>query len=57
MIVGIKGMMEYLGCGKHTATRILNTKGCPVLPRGKGGTYRIREADFDKWISKRNGLL
>ncbi len=51
-IIGIEEVMKLLGCGRPTATRILNTKGCPTLPRKKGQTFKIEKQAFLAWIKK-----
>ncbi len=38
---------------KKALTKLLNTKGCPVLPREKYQPYRVFEDEFDKWLRSR----
>ncbi len=49
-IIGIKEMTELYGFSRKEATRLLNTHGCPVLPRDAGGPYRIIKDEFEKWL-------
>lgn len=53
-IIGLRDVMEYLGVGEKTATRILNMPGCPVLPRKKGEKFRVPKAAFLKWMEGGN---
>ncbi len=51
-IIGIEEVMKLLGCGRPTATRLLNTKGCPTLPRKKGQTFKVEKNAFMAWVKK-----
>lgn len=52
-IIGIRDIQELYGLSKKEATRLLNVKGCPVLPRAPGGPYRIIKDEFEKWLRSR----
>lgn len=49
-IIGLREVMAY-GFGRETARALLNVRGCPVLPRVKGGTYRIDRRAFEEWLA------
>ncbi len=49
-IIGIKEVIELYGFSRKEATRLLNTKGCPVLPRSSGQPYRIVKGEFEQWL-------
>lgn len=51
-IIGIKEVAEKLGISYKEAMRICRMEGCPVLPRGKGQTFRIMEEQFDEWLRR-----
>lgn len=52
-IIGIKEVMMLYGFSRKEATRLLNTKGCPVLPRESGMPYRIVKEEFEQWLRTR----
>ena len=52
-IIGIKEVMWLYGFSRKEATRLLNTKGCPVLPRESGMPYRIVKEEFETWLRSR----
>ena len=52
-IIGIKEVLELYGFSRKEATRLLNTKGCPVLPRESGQPYRIVKDEFENWLRTR----
>lgn len=52
-IIGLKDIMELYGLSRKQATRLLNTKGCPVLPRRDGDNYRIVQEEFETWLRTR----
>ena len=58
-IIGIKDVCVLYGFSRKEATRLLNTRGCPVLPRQPGGPYRIIKDEFERWLrdSKSDGRL
>ena len=49
-IWSIRDVMEYLGVSRKAATAILNTKGCPVVPRMKGQKYLVFRDAFLEWV-------
>ena len=40
---------EY-GFGRDELTHLLNTKGCPVLPRKHNAPYKVVKEEFEKWL-------
>ena len=52
-IIGIKEVIELYGFSRKEATRLLNTRGCPVLPRESGQPYRIVKEEFEQWLRTR----
>ena len=49
-LIGIKEVTELYGLSRKKATRLLNTKGCPVLPRESGEPYLIIKDEFEQWL-------
>lgn len=49
-ILGIEDVMREYGLSRKYATKLLNTKGCPVLPRVKGQKYRVSQEGFEEWL-------
>jgi hypothetical protein len=35
---------------RRQATRYLNKKGCPLLPRGKGQPYKVIRHKWEEWL-------
>ena len=52
-IISLKDVMNLYGLSRKQATRLLNTKGCPVLPRRDGDNYRIVKEEFELWLRSR----
>ena len=52
-IIGIADVMMLYGFSRKEATRLLNTKGCPLLPRESGMPYRIIKDEFETWLRTR----
>ncbi len=52
-VIGIKDVIELYGFSRKEATRLLNTRGCPVLPRESGMPYRIIKDEFENWLRSR----
>ena len=52
-IIGIKEVIELYGFSRKEATRLLNTRGCPLLPRESGQPYRIVKDEFEQWLRSR----
>lgn len=53
IIIGIVDVMRLYGFSRKEATRLLNIKGCPVLPRESGQPYRIIKEEFEIWLRTR----
>ena len=49
-IITFSELCEIYGFGKAEATRYLNMRGCPVLPRKKGQPYKVVKSEFDEWL-------
>jgi len=48
----MQDVMAFLGCSRKTATEMLATKGCPIVPRtSKKGQYIIFADAFKTWIA------
>ena len=52
-IISIIDVMRLYGFSRREATRLLNTRGCPVLPRESGQPYRIVKEEFEIWLRTR----
>ena len=52
-VIGIRDVIELYGFSRKEATRLLNTRGCPVLPRESGQPYRIIKDEFEGWLRSR----
>ena len=52
-VIGIKDVIDLYGFSRKEATRLLNTRGCPVLPRESGMPYRIIKDEFESWLRSR----
>ena len=52
-IIGLDDIMVLYRFTRKEATRLLNTRGCPVLPRMDGAPYRIIKDEFEKWLRSR----
>jgi len=50
-LIGIEDVMALCGCSRKYATKMLQDKTCPTLPRKKGQPYRIPQAAFIDWLS------
>lgn len=53
VILGMDDVMKLYGFSRKEATRLLNTRGCPVLPRESGQPYRIIQEEFEQWLRSR----
>ena len=51
-LIGINEVMEMLHISRKMATHILNMPGCPILPRHKGQTFRVRKQAFIEWFKE-----
>lgn len=52
-VIGIRDIIELYGFSRKEATRLLNTRGCPVLPRESGQPYRVIKDEFERWLRSR----
>ena len=52
-IIGMKEIMELYGFTRKEATRLLHTKGCPLLPREWNAPYRVVKDEFETWLRSR----
>ncbi len=52
-IIGMEEIMRDYKLSRKVATRYLNTKGCPVLPRRKNAPYQVVREEFEKWLRTR----
>lgn len=52
-IITLKDIMELYGFSRKQATKLLNTKGCPILPRSDGQNYRVIQDEFEQWLRSR----
>lgn len=53
-IWGIPEIQAYLGCGRPLAERYARDSGA-LLPRVKGGAYKIKKKVFCDWLQKGAG--
>lgn len=53
VLTGVKEISDYFGIPKKQVTRLLNTNGFPVLPRGKNETYRVIADEVERWLRTR----
>lgn len=53
-LLTIEDIMKICGVGRPTATRLLRMKGCPTLPRVKGGKYLVPKDGFMAWLNGRD---
>ena len=53
VILGMKEVMSLYGFTRKEATKLFNTKGCPVLPRSSGEPYRTVQEEFERWLRTR----
>lgn len=51
-LIGVEEIMEMLNIGRPMATRLLQEKSCPTLPRYKGQKYRVIKNEFIAWFEK-----
>lgn len=51
-LLTLEDIMQMLGISRRMATRILTMKGCPVLPRTKGGKYLVPRDSFIRWLNR-----
>lgn len=53
VILGMNEILKLYGLSRKEATKLLNTKGCPVLPRESGEPYRVIQEEWEKWLRTR----
>lgn len=53
-IITLNDIMQLYGFARKEATRLVNTKGCPVLPRVDGAPYRVIKDEFERWLRTRH---
>ena len=53
VILSLKEIMDIYGLARKGATRLVRTKGCPVLPRVEGAPYRVIKDEFEQWLRTR----
>ena len=53
ILTGVAEISEHFGLPKKEVTRLLNTSGFPVLPRGKNQTYRVIADEVETWLRGR----
>lgn len=53
VILSLKEIMGIYGFTRKEATRLVRTKGCPVLPRVEGAPYRVIKDEFEQWLRTR----
>jgi predicted DNA-binding transcriptional regulator AlpA len=53
IISGADNISKHFGLSKKEVYRYLNMDGFPVLPRGKGQTYRVIAEEVERWLRTR----
>ncbi|MDD4564859.1 MAG: hypothetical protein PHE79_05210 [Eubacteriales bacterium] len=51
-IITMDQIMSDYGLSRRQATKYLNRKGCPVLPRCKKQPYRVVRKEWERWLSE-----
>lgn len=52
-IISLPEIMELYGLSRKEVTRLVRTKGCPVLPRVDGAPYKVVKDEFEQWLRTR----
>lgn len=52
-IITLTDVMNLYGFSRKEATKLVNVKGCPVLPRVDGAPYRLIKDEFESWLRSR----
>ena len=52
-IISLADVMQLYGFTRKEATRLVRTKGCPVLPRVEGAPYKVVKDEFEQWLRTR----
>ena len=55
-ILEIQDIVERYQVTYYQARKWLNIRSCPVLPRNKGGKYRVLQDEFDKWLENSKAI-
>lgn len=53
VVIGIKDIMSLYGFNSKETYKLVNTKGCPVLPREPGAPYKLIKDEFEAWLRSR----
>lgn len=51
-ILTIPDIMQLYGLSREKVTELLNTPGCPILPRRKGQKFLISKDAWERWIAR-----
>lgn len=51
-IITAKDIIEIYGFPWNYTYKLLQTKGCPILPRKRNQPYRLIKDEFEKWLRK-----
>lgn len=49
-IITLDQIVNDYGFTRRQATKYLNKKGCPVLPRKKNQPYKVVRHKFEEWL-------
>lgn len=52
-IISLSEIMKLYGLSRKEVTRLVRTKGCPVLPRVEGAPYKVVKDEFEQWLRTR----
>lgn len=55
-ILEIQDIVERYQVTYYQARKWLNLRGCPVLPRGRGGRYRVLKDEFERWLKNSKAI-
>lgn len=55
-ILEIQDIVERYQVTYYQARKWLNSRGCPVLPRGRGGRYRVLKDEFERWLKNSRAI-
>ena len=55
-ILEIQDIVERYQVTYYQARKWLNIRSCPVLPRSRGGKYRVLQDEFDRWLKNSKAL-
>lgn len=55
-ILEIQDIVERYQVTYYQARKWLNIRSCPVLPRSRGGKYRVLQDEFDKWLKNSKAI-